>query len=93
VARRPDPGLAFHYRKLVVEGRHVHMSANCAIARKLAARTWAVLHNAQPYQLRDLEGNPVDWATATAIAATLTVPDEQRRRARATILTRGHLSS
>jgi transposase len=93
VARRHDPGLAFHYRKLMIERRHTHMSANCAIARKLAARTWAVLHHGQPYQLRDLDGNPIDWATATTMAASLTVPDDQRRRARATIVKRGRLSS
>jgi transposase len=93
VARRHDPGLAFHYRKLVVERRHNHISANCAVARKLAARTWAVLHTGQPYQLRDLDGNPMDWATATELATSMAVPDEQRRRARLQQTGRGRLSA
>jgi transposase len=73
VARRHDPGLAWHYRKLVVERRHNRISANCAVARKLAARTWVVLHTGQPYQLRDL-GTPIDWATATELAASMAGP-------------------
>jgi transposase len=93
VGRRHDPHLAFHYRKLMVERRHTHMSANCAVARKLAGRTWAVLHTERPYQLRDLEGNTIDWATATGIAESLTVPQDQRRRARDTTHKRGRLSN
>jgi hypothetical protein len=93
LARRHDPHLAFHYRKLMVERRHTHMSANCAVARKLAACTWAVLHTGQPYQLRDLDGNQVDWATATSIATSLAVPSDQRRRARDATLKRGRLST
>jgi transposase len=92
VARRHDPHLAFHYRKLMVERRHTHMSATCAVARKLACRTWAILHTGRPYQLRDLDGHAIDWATASRIAASLTVPDDQRRRARGT-LKQGRLSS
>jgi hypothetical protein len=72
IARRHDPDLAAHYYTLMVTRRHNHISANCAIARKLAGRAWAVLQTGQPYVLRDLDGNPVDWhtATATAIATT-----------------------
>jgi transposase len=93
IARRHDPGLAAHYRKLMVERRHNHISANCAIARKLACRTWAVLQSGEPYELRDLDGNTVDWATATAIASSLAVPDDVRRRARANIGKKGRLST
>ena len=67
----------------MVTRRHNHISATCAVARKLAGRTWAVLQTGQPYVLRDLDGNPVDWHTATAIATTLAVPTVDRRRARA----------
>jgi transposase len=93
VARRHDPALAAHYRKLMVERRHNHISANCAVARKLACRTWAVLQSGEPYQLRDLGGEAIDWATATEIAASLAVPDDVRRRARANTTKRGRLSS
>jgi transposase len=93
VARRHDPSLACHYRKLMVERRHTHMSATCAVARKLAARTWAVLQTGEPYQLRDLQGVAIDWATATRIATSMAVPDNERRRGRANIAKRGRLSS
>ncbi len=90
IARRHDPHLAAHYRKLMVERRHNHVSATTAVARKLACRTWAVLQTNEPYQLRDLDGNPIDWATATRIASDLAVPDEVRRRSKTT--RRGRLS-
>jgi transposase len=92
IARRHDPGLAAHYRTLMIDRRHNHISANCAVARKLAARTWAVFQRGQPYVLRDCEGNPIDWLTASALAASLAVPLEARRRARATANQRGRLS-
>ncbi len=47
---------------------------------------WAVLQTGQPYQLnklRDLDGEKIDQPSATAIAATLAVPDDVPRRARA----------
>jgi transposase len=81
VARQHDPGLAAHYRMLMVERAHNHISANCAVARKLGCRTWAVLQSGQPYEVRDLDGQEVDQPTATAIAGALAVPDDVRRRA------------
>jgi transposase len=83
VARRHDPALAAHYRKLMVERHHNHIKANTAVARKLACRTWAVLDSGQPYQLRDLDGNPIDTEEAKAICATLAVPQDVRQRSRA----------
>jgi len=83
IARRHDPELAEFYRRLMVNRHHNHIKATTAVARKLAARAWAVLQTAQPYQLRDLAGNKIDQPTATAIAATLAVPDDVRRRTRA----------
>jgi hypothetical protein len=69
VARRHDPQLAACCRRLMVERNHNHIKATTAVARKLACRAWAVLHNDQPYQLRDLDGHPIDQPTATALAA------------------------
>ncbi len=83
VARRHDPGLAAHYRKLMVERHHNHISANTAVARKLACRAWAVLDSGQPYHLRDLDGSPLDADQAKAICATLAVPTDVRQRTRA----------
>jgi hypothetical protein len=82
VARQHDPQLAETYRRLMVERNHNHISATTAVARKLVCRAWAVLHTGRPYQLRDLDGNPIDRATATSLCATLAVPDDIRRRSR-----------
>lgn len=89
VARRRDPQLAAHYRRLICERGHTHIQANCAVARKLAARTWAVLQTGQPYEPRDLEGKPIDLDTATRLAVELEVPANKRRRNRATNPRRG----
>ena len=83
VARQHDPQLAETYRRLMVERNHNHISATTAVARKLACRAWAVLHTGQPYQLRDLDGNAIDQPAATALCATLAVPEDIRRRRRA----------
>ncbi len=91
VARRHDPELADFYRRLMVNRKHNHIKANCAVARKLTCRAWAVLQTGRPYQLRDLDGEKIDQTTATTIAAALAVPDDVRRRARAH--QRGRLSS
>lgn len=92
VARRHDPGLAAHYRKLMVERGHNHVKANTAVTRKLACRAWAVLDGGHPYQLRDLDGKPIDSEQANQICATLAVPQDVRRRRRAHHQ-RGHLSA
>ena len=83
VARRRDPALAAHYRKLRVERRHTHMQANCAVARKLAARTWAVLQTGQPYQYRDLDANPISESEAAELAVSFAVPTDVQARTRA----------
>ena len=90
VARRHDPELADFYRRLMVDRKHNHIKATCAVARKLVCRAWAVLQTGHRYQLRDLDGNEIDQSTATSIAAGLAVPDDVRRRSRA--LQRGRLS-
>jgi hypothetical protein len=90
VARQHDPELASAYRRLMVERTHNHIKATTAIARKLACRAWAVLQTGKPYVLRDLEGKPVGQEEATAICATLAVPEDVRRRSRAR--QRGRLS-
>lgn len=95
IARRRDPELAACYRRLMVERGHNHMKANCAIARKLVTRVWATLTRGQPYVHRDLDGNPIDEAEAAALAATIVVPDDVRRRAQArtAAVKRGRLSA
>ena len=83
VARRHDPQLAEHYRRLMVDRNHNHISACCAVARKLVTRAWAVVETATPYEIRDLDGTPLDCADATRRASELAVPDETRKRRRA----------
>jgi transposase len=83
VARAHDPQLAEFYRRLMVERGHCHTQANCAVARKLVARTWATIASGTPYQLRDLDGTPVTRRQAARLAADLAVPDDVRRRTRA----------
>jgi hypothetical protein len=82
VARRRDPQIAAHYRRLMVERGHNHISANTAIARKMACRAWAIATSGRAYQPRDLNGNPITIDRAAALAAELTVPDETRSRRR-----------
>jgi hypothetical protein len=76
----------------MVERNHNHIKANCAVARKLACWAWSIRQTGQPYQLRDLNGSLTDWDTASAIAASLAVPDDVRRRRRAQHPRRGRLS-
>jgi transposase len=82
VARRHDPQLADHYRRLMTERGHNHISANTATARKLACRAWAIATTSRAYQPRDLDGNPISYAQATTLAAGLAVPDDVRARRR-----------
>jgi transposase len=84
IARRHDPQLAEHYHRLMCERGHNHISANTAVARKLACRAWAVAVSAERYEPRDLDGNPLSLSEASALAATLRVPEHLRKR------TRGH---
>jgi len=82
VARRRDPQLADHYRRLMTERGHNHISANTAVARKLACRAWAIATTGQSYEPRDLDGNPVSIDEATTLATELAVDDETRSRRR-----------
>jgi transposase len=83
VARQHDPQLADHYRRLMVDRAHNHMSANTAVARKLTSRIWAVLNTGKPYVLRDVEGNEITDEQGNALAAKLAVPEDVRKRSRA----------
>jgi len=84
VARRRDPQLAAHYRRLMVERGHNHISATTAVARKLACRAWAIATTGRRYQPRDLDGNPLSLTDAAELAVELAVPEDVRSR------TRGH---
>lgn len=83
VARTIDPQLAGFYRRLMSERGHCHAQANCAVARKLVARTWATITAQTPYELRDVDGRPISRRHAKELARDLAVPDDVRRRSRA----------
>ena len=77
----------------MVERGHCHTQANCAVARKLVARTWVTISTGSPYELRDIDGRAVTRREATSLAAALTVPDEVRRtRARSAAIHRARLT-
>ncbi len=82
VARVRDPQLAEFYRRLMVERGHCHTKANCAVARKLVARTWSTLTTGAFYELRNVDGTPVTRAEGARSAATYAVSEDVRRRSR-----------
>jgi hypothetical protein len=83
-ARRQDPQLARFYHQLMTEHGHCHTQACVAVARKLVERTWTVLSRGTPYQIRDLDGQPISRLEAKKMIKQLgTVPDQVRAKARA----------
>jgi transposase len=81
-ARTVDPQLAAFYRKLMVERGHCHAQAGVAITRKLITRTWRTITRGRVYQFRDLDGQPITRGHAAALARSLRVPADVRRRSR-----------
>jgi transposase len=81
VARLWDPQIAAIYHKqMVVHGKH-HTQAVCACATHLLDRIYAILRQDRPYQLRDVDGTPLDKRQARRICKEqYHVPDEVRRR-------------
>jgi transposase len=80
VARQYDVQLASIYHKQMVEyGKH-HTKAVIAVASHLASRIYTVLKQQRPYQLRDLDGNPISDALSRELSLQLRVPDEIRKR-------------
>jgi len=83
-ARRTDPQLAGFYHRLMTEHAHCHTQACVAVARKLVERTWTVLTRGTPYQLQDVDGEPIGHLEAKRVITDhYTVPDDVRARARA----------
>jgi hypothetical protein len=79
--------MAAKYHRLMVDtGKH-HNSAPCHIATTLLTRVVACWNNHTPYQLRDVDGRPIDPAEARSIIAERYQIPDQLRRARATTAT------
>jgi hypothetical protein len=77
-ARRHDPQLAaVCYDQMVNKGA-VHNKALCVVAAKLAERAWSTLRRDSPYELRTVDGTPIDHATANSSSPS-TTPSPKRR--------------
>jgi transposase len=81
IARQWDPQVAaIYYRQMMKHGKH-HLQAVCACATHLLTRLYAVLRDDRPYDLRDVDGTPIDKHTARRICQVrYHVPDEVRQR-------------
>ena len=80
VARQWDVQLAALYHKQMVDfGKH-HIQAVGACASHLASRIYAVLKEQRPYELRDLNRNPISSEMSRELCLELRVPDEVRKR-------------
>ncbi len=83
-ARRYDPTLAAKYHRLMTENGKHHTSALCHVSTTLLTRVAACWRSQTPYQLRDIDGNPVSPEQARAIIAERYTVPEQVRTARTT---------
>lgn len=80
VARQWDVQFAAIYHKQMVDyGKH-HIQAVCACASHLASRIYALLKEQRPYQLRDLEGQPITTTQSRELCLQLCVPEAIRKR-------------
>jgi hypothetical protein len=83
IGRRWDPQLAaVYYREMVYHGKN-HRQAMGAVMSHLGARVFTVLKDSRPYELRDIEGNPISKDDARRlILDKYHVPEEIRRERR-----------
>ncbi|MCJ7669608.1 MAG: IS110 family transposase [Dehalococcoidia bacterium] len=83
VGRRWDPQLAaVYYREMVYHGKN-HRQAMGAVMSHLGARVLTVLKQDRPYELKDIEGNPISKEHARKlILAEYHVPEDIRRERR-----------
>lgn len=83
VARHWDPQLAkVYYNEMVYKG-HCHTQAICAVMGRLSNRILCILKENRPYELRDLDGNPISKKEARKLVeAQFIVPEEVRQRLR-----------
>jgi transposase len=83
IGRRWDPQLAaVYYREMVYHGKN-HRQAMGAVMSHLGAKVFTVLKDSRPYELRDIEGNPISKDDARRlILDKYHVPEEIRRERR-----------
>jgi transposase len=81
VARQWDPQIAAIYHDQMVHKGNHHVQAVCACATHLLDRIRAVLRDGRPYELRDVDHQPVTWQQArTIVTQRYHVPEEVRQR-------------
>ena len=81
-ARKTDPTLAARYQRLIQAGKH-HNSALCTLAAVLVTRLAACWRNRTPYQLHDVDGQPITATEGrTRCATRYQVTDADRARNR-----------
>ena len=82
VARQWDVQLAdIYFRQMVHYGKH-HTQAVCAVASHLANRIYVLLKQQRPFELRDLNRNPISVDASRQLCLTqFRVPDDVRKRA------------
>ena len=68
-ARKTDPTLAARYHRLIQAGKH-HNSALCTLAAVLVTRLAACWRHRTPYQLHDVNGQPITAAEGRTICTT-----------------------
>jgi len=82
IGRRWDPQLAaVYYREMVYHGKN-HRQAMGAVMSHLGARVYRVLKEDSPYELRDIEGNPITKDEARRLVLSEYHVSEDIRRER-----------
>jgi hypothetical protein len=94
IARRYDPQLAYlYYREMVHHGK-THLQAMGAVMSHLAARILTVLRDGRPYELRDIDNQPIGKKEAIElIRSRFQVPTETRQARRHRKTEKGRLAS
>jgi transposase len=93
IGRRYDPQLAYlYYREMVNHGK-THLQAMGAVMSHLGARVLAVLKEDRPYEIRDIQGQPVSRRAAMELVRSeYTVPESVRKVRRRRKSNEGRLS-
>lgn len=83
IGRRWDPQIAaVYYREMVYHGKN-HRQAMGAVMSHIGARVFTVLKENRPYEIRDIDGNPISREQARKLVlAKYQVPEDIRRERR-----------
>jgi hypothetical protein len=80
IGRRYDPQLAYLYYREMVNHVKTHLQAMGVVMSHLGARILAVLRENRPYEIRDIQGQPVSRRAAMELVRSgYTVPESVRK--------------